>query len=138
MFPPGQQRGSEQVCRVNAGREGNSLPTGILTRPHAQAIVFSKEAFHHGVLRKAHRFEHGPGTAPDVLQERGDLVCAGKLVSRNAELSEGSGSACCAGEADFVLTRIPRQAVYSRGDPALLGMVLPLRSGDFTTHHLTA
>jgi len=67
--------------------------------------VFSKKASHNGVFRKPHRSEHCLETAPDALQERGDLGRAGNLVSRNAKLSESSGFACCAGETDPVVTR---------------------------------
>ena len=105
VVPPSQQRGSEQVWQVNPSSKGDGLPRGILTGPHSQGIVFSKEASHNRVLRKAHRSKHCLETAPSALQKRSDLGCAGKLVSRNAQLSEGPGFACCAGETDLVLTR---------------------------------
>src|SRR4029077_6824197 len=79
VLPPSQQRGSEQVYQVNASSKANGLPRGILAGPHSQRIVFSKEASHHRVFRKAHRSKHCLETAFDVLQEWRDLLCAGKL-----------------------------------------------------------
>ncbi len=74
VFPPNQQRGSEQLEPVNASSKGNSLPTGILARPHSQRSAFSQEALHHRVLRTAHRYKHCLETAPVVRQER--VYCA--------------------------------------------------------------
>ena len=91
VVPPSQQRGSEQVWQVNPGSKGDGLPRGILTLPDAETVVFSKKASHDGVFRTPHRSEHCLKTAPEALQERGNLNCAGNLVRRNVQLSERPG-----------------------------------------------